>query len=207
MKNINESIMNLRKAGVETVRKAESYSFGNFETCKNALTECFLDTDKTIVSFQWLPEYNEIVEWMVDTKGKGLLLMGDCGRGKSSILRSVIPLLFEIYFNKNIKPISAKELSLPDPQRGKKTIGWHEIAKRWCYDIDELGKEDAESNYGERFEPFTKIIDEAENWIKLVFISTNLTKEQLLQRYGERSFDRLVRLCKVIEFKGCSFRE
>lgn len=206
MNNIDELINNLRRAGVETERKAESFSFGNLETCKKILIECFHAIDKTVVNFQWLPEYNEIVAWMADTKGKGLLLMGDCGRGKSTILRSVIPLLYLQKYNKIIRPISAKELNLPDLQRGKKTIGWPEISKRWCYNIDELGTEDAESNYGERFEPFNKTIDEAENLIKLVFISTNLTKEQLLQRYGERCIDRLVRLCKVVEFKGSSFR-
>jgi len=96
---------------------------------------------------------------------------------------------------------------MPDPKQGKVTVGWQGILKRWCIDIDELGTEDKETNYMEPYEPFNKIIDESEKLIKLLFASTNLTKEQLLQRYGERCFDRLVRLCRVVDFNGSSFRK
>lgn len=34
----------------------------------------------------------------------------------------------------------------------------------------------------------------------------NLTREQLLRRYGERTFDRLTRLCRPVKFEGESLR-
>jgi len=207
MIDFEESVRILKSAGIETVRKSESFKFGTLEECKTALTFYFLKLDETAVNFQWLPEYDEIAEWMADTHGKGLLLLGDCGRGKSTILLSVMPVMFFRKFDKIIHPESAKELNMPDPKQGKVTVGWQEILKRWCIDIDELGTEDAETNYGEKYEPFNKIIDEAEKLVKLMLISTNLTKGQLLQRYGERCLDRLIRLCRVIEFNGESFRK
>jgi DNA replication protein DnaC len=207
MRNLERSIESLRISGVVVERKAETFSVGNVDLCKKLLSESFKKSDKTTANFQWLPEYNEIVEWMSNTNGKGLLLMGDCGRGKSTILCSIIPLIFHFAFNKIVTPYSAKDLNLPDLQHGKKTIGWSKISVKWCLAIDEVGTEEAEFNFGERYEPFNKIIDDAENSIKLVFISTNLTKEQLLQRYGERTYDRLIRLCRVVEFKGPSLRK
>ena len=33
----------------------------------------------------WLPEYQQIVDWLSDNKGDGLLVIGDSGLGKSVI--------------------------------------------------------------------------------------------------------------------------
>ena len=207
MIDFEESIRLLRSAGIETERVAKSYKFGTIAECRIALTHYFKILDKTADDFKWLPEYDEIADWMSDTKGKGLLLMGDCGRGKSTILLSVMPLMFFRKFDKVLHPISAKELNMPDPKRGKFTLGWEEGAKQWCYVLDELGTEDRETNYLEPFEPFNKVIDDAEKFIKLMLVNTNLTKKQLLERYGERCIDSLIRLCRIVEFKGKSYRK
>lgn len=206
-KSLQESIRILRSAGVETERKSNSYKFGTVEECRKALTYYFMALDKTNTEFEWLPEYDDIADWMSDTKGKGLLLIGDCGRGKSTILLSVMPMIFFRKFNKVIHPISAKEINMPDPKRGKSTKGWEEAIKQWCFALDELGTEERETNYLEPFEPFNKVIDDAEKFVKLMLINTNLTKEQLLERYGERCYDRLIRLCRMVEFKGKSYRK
>ena len=36
---------------------------------------------------QWLPEYDQVAEWLADNHGKGLMCIGDCGRGKTVITR------------------------------------------------------------------------------------------------------------------------
>ena len=46
---------------------------------------------------QWLPEYDEVAEWLADNQGKGLMLIGDCGRGKTIITQQIMPLLFQHY--------------------------------------------------------------------------------------------------------------
>jgi DNA replication protein DnaC len=66
--------------------------------------------DKTIVEYKHLSAYDEIIDWMVDTKGKGLILMGECGLGKSTILKSVIPAIFNTIKNKVLRCVPAKEL-------------------------------------------------------------------------------------------------
>ena len=73
--------------------------------------------------------------------------------------------------------------------------------------IDELGLEPFANNYGEKFEGFNFIIDKAEQKIKPLFITTNLSAEQILSRYGSRTTDRIGRLCKTVVFKGDSLRQ
>ena len=37
-----------------------------------------------------LDTYDEIIDWKVDTRGRGLMLMGECGLPKSTILRTIV---------------------------------------------------------------------------------------------------------------------
>jgi DNA replication protein DnaC len=62
------------------------------------------------------------------------------------------------------------------------------------------------SDFGEKIEPFNEILNEAEQKLNILIISSNLTGEQFLERYGDRTMDRLKRLCKIISFKGNSLR-
>ena len=133
---------------------------------------------------------------MVNTGGKGLILTGDCGRGKTTILTGVVPVIFDFAYGKIVKPFSARELV----ERRKEIIG------RWSYCIDEIGVEPQFNNYGEKTELFNDILDDAEKSVKPVFISTNLDGKKIQTRYGVRAMDRIVRLCKIVKFKGESLR-
>lgn len=187
----------LKAINVKTERNLQTFCFGDKKTCMYYFEMVFREVDKTN-SFCWLPEYEKIIDWMQDTKGKGLFLHGDCGRGKSTILCSVMPVLFHMFFKKTIIPVHADFL----------VSEYMRLVKNgFCNMIDELGVEEQVTNYGEPFEPFNKIINAAEASTKLLFITTNLTPKQLLDRYGERTLDRIARLCKSIEFKGDSLRK
>ena len=43
---------------------------------------------------QWPDEYDQIAAWLSDNQGKGLMLIGDCGRGKSLITTEILPEMF-----------------------------------------------------------------------------------------------------------------
>lgn len=161
--------------------------------------------------YRHLPEYVGIIDWMTSTEGRGLLLYGDCGRGKSIILTGVVPVLLAMKERMTVA-IHADELSKPY-DLALRTAGYDvhttnlDYLTRTAYPIiDELGVEPLVNDYGEKYEGFNRVINAAERYLRPLFISTNLTREQLLRRYGERTFDRLTRLCRPVKFEGESLR-
>ena len=102
----------------ETFRDAEylqpkvyiRYKLGSKENLKEDFIKAFEYYDRTIDTYKHLSAYDEIIDWMVDTKGKGLIIMGECGLGKSTILNYVIPAIFRTKTNKVLRSIPAKEL-------------------------------------------------------------------------------------------------
>ena len=73
--------------------------------------------------------------------------------------------------------------------------------------IDELGVEPMMNDYGEKSEGFNQVLNAAERYHRPVFISTNLSPEQIYERYGDRTMDRLTHLCRTIHFAGESLRK
>ncbi|WP_288236999.1 hypothetical protein [uncultured Alistipes sp.] len=148
---------------------------------------------------------------MTDTRGRGLLLMGDCGRGKSIIVTGVVPVLLAMK-GRHAVPVHADDFSKSYPFAAStagcdpKMTNLDYLAWTHFPIIDELGVESMINDYGEKFEGFNRVINAAERYLRPLFISTNLTKEELLGRYGERTFDRLSHLCLIVKFKGESLR-
>lgn len=72
--------------------------------------------------------------------------------------------------------------------------------------IDDVGTESIYNNYGSKSESFADLITMAEHNSSIVFITTNLTSQQFLDRYGERILSRIDKLCRIIKFEGKSLR-
>ena len=97
IQTIESIIKDLRRQSEILVREPVSYSWAKeFKDASQLLEAIFTSVDKTIDYYHSLDEYYEIKSWMMDTKGKGLLLLGSCGRGKSVIASGVIPVLFRM---------------------------------------------------------------------------------------------------------------
>ncbi|MDR1652897.1 MAG: hypothetical protein LBS01_04495 [Prevotellaceae bacterium] len=208
-KAINDAIEELQDfQKIRIVRQPTVLSWGNLEQCEELFVRTFIAVDKTMVEFKFIPEYEEIIRWMTNTGGKGLLLRGAKGRGKSTILMSVLPVLFKL---KRIifKPIQANDIGVEEYNAASRNTHFPhlEYMKQTRFPaIDELGIEPQVNDFGEKFEGFNQIIDKAEQYIKPLFITTNLAPEKLLERYDSRTLDRLGRLCKTIVFEGESLR-
>lgn len=177
-------------------RDFESISFGTVEECKVLLSEAMQLVDKSM-KLQWLPEYDKVAEWMYDTKGKGLLLSGDCGRGKSNIVMFALPLLFLHKLRKVVKSVHIDNLH----------SNIDGVIKRKIISIDEVGAEPLTSDYGAKYYPFMKLINAAEMNSSILLLSTNLNSDQIRDKYDERTLDRVVRLCHVVKFTGKSLRK
>lgn len=146
----------------------------------------------------WQPEYDGIADWLTDNKGRGLWLCGECGRGKTLIGAKILPVIFNFYHypRKIISLYDAKDLN----------SRFEEIASKHIIYIDDVGKESMAVQYGNRNLRFPDIVDEAEKKGKLLMFSTNLSQDEMLAKYGERTTDRLQAITKKIVFRGKSLR-
>lgn len=146
---------------------------------------------------KWLNEYNEIADWLSDNKGRGLLCYGNCGRGKSLICWKILPVLLSYYHSKIV--------SCYDSQQMNTNID--EVKSKHIIYIDDVGVEGLSIKYGEKRMAFSEIVDEAEKRGKLLILTTNLSLDELAQKYGERTMDRLVAITKRVKFVGESLRK
>ena len=169
------------------------YKLGTKEELKEMFIKAFKHYDRTIDVYKHLDSYDEIIDWLSDTKGRGLMLMGDCGLGKSTILNFVIPAIFRTKTNKLLTSTPAKELGEIVRSSASFII------------IDDLGTESIKNDYGTKIDAVSDAISYAEDSSKTLLITTNLDAEDLKKRYDERTLDRL-RKCKVVVIKGKSFR-
>ena len=170
------------------------YKLGTKEELKEMFIKAFKYYDRTIDRYEHLPAYDEIIDWLIDTRGRGLMLMGECGLGKSTILNYVIPAIFRTKTNKVLRSIPAKELAAVERNVAPFII------------IDDLGTESIKNDYGTKVDAVADAISYAEDSSKTLLITTNLSPNSLKERYDERTLDRL-RKCKVVIIKGKSFRK
>lgn len=141
--------------------------------------------------------YRPIVDWMTDNKGKGLLMFGGCGLGKSVIGMYILPLLIKDVHKKVVNIFSAQELNQKID----------EILKLHIIYIDDIGTEDNLNSYGNKRMPFAELCDAAEKKGKLLILTTNLSIDELTERYGDRVVDRLIATTKAVPFTGDSLRK
>jgi len=174
-------------------KKFNRFKLGEREEIKDMFIKAFKHYDRTIDVYQHLPTYDLIIDWLCDNKGRGLMLMGKCGLGKSTILNYVIPAIFRTKTNKVLRSIPAKEIGAIEKNDSLFII------------IDDLGTESIKNDYGTKIDGVSDAISYAEDASKTLLITTNLDGDALKLRYDKRTVDRL-RKCKVVVIKGKSFR-
>lgn len=81
-----------------------------------------------------------------------------------------------------------------------------EVFNRKLLALDDIGTEEIAVNYGTRRDLFPELMDMAEKYGKVVIASSNLDSEQLLERYGSRTMERIMATMKRVKFQGKSFR-
>lgn len=146
---------------------------------------------------RWNADYDKIAQWLTDNKGRGLMLVGGCGVGKTLIGMRIIPLLLNHYCRKVVTICTSNELNQsPD-----------EIINKHIIYIDDVGTEDVSNIYGNKRVPFAELVDMAERDGKLLMFSTNLDDEHLKAKYGDRVVDRLHAIVKKVTIKGKSNRK
>lgn len=143
-----------------------------------------------------LPQYAQVAEWLADNEGKGLMLYGDCGLGKTLIARQVLPKLIAKFHNRYYSSSNVDAYEM-----GERL---NDLLRRRIVSIDDIGTETISAW---KDMAFGLIVDSMEKHNGLLIVTTNLTGPQMLDRYGERVCDRLKGLCRMIKFEGQSFRK
>jgi DNA replication protein DnaC len=144
----------------------------------------------------WLPEYEEVADWLNDNHERGLFLYGNCGRGKTVLARYVIPAILLKYDRKVVNCFDAQEMN----------TNLDEVLKKKIVCIDDIGTEEVSVSYGNKRLAFLEVVDAAEKHGKLLIITSNLNQDQLVQKYGDRTMDRVISTTKRVLFKGKSLR-
>lgn len=145
---------------------------------------------------QWLPEYQEVVNWMINNEGRGLICFGNCGRGKTLICGKILPLVLNHYCRKIVSCYDSQQMNAELDSVKQKHIIY----------VDDIGTENLSVKYGEKRLAFAELTDEAEKKGKLLILTTNLSIEELGEKYGERTVDRLRAITKTVLFAGESLR-
>lgn len=188
--------------------------YGKYYT-RNAMREgmkhigqLVLEKNEKDKEFIWIEEYEQVLDWMMDNKGRSLCLAGNCGTGKSLILKIISYIITEASQNLPYECTSRKNLRLYSGDMintTNKTIG-HILDFACVLAIDDVGTEDVSTIFGQKIDRFPKIIERIESHGGTIAFSTNLNGEQMKERYGTRTTDRLRHICKFVVFKGKSMR-
>lgn len=145
--------------------------------------------------YEWLPEYDGLVSWLADNKNKGLLCVGDFGRGKSLFCENILTAMFDAWGWRYIS-VSAYEIA-----RKVDEIKTHDVVI-----IDDIGVEGEAVIYGEHRYIFNEIVDYAEKNGVLLILTSNLSNDELTRKYGIRTVDRMRKITEAIVFQGKSLR-
>lgn len=144
----------------------------------------------------WLPEYEDVADWLADNKGRGLFLFGNHGRGKSLLCRYVLPAILLADCGKVVTVLDVQSMNADIDTALSKPI----------VSIDDIGTEEVVNNYGNRRLAFAELMDAAEKHNHLVMVSSNLNMDALRATYGERTLERIKATTRRILFSGNSLR-
>lgn len=147
--------------------------------------------------YEHAPELDQVIDWLSDNHRTGLFLYGQCGRGKTFLARYVLPLVFQAC---NIGIISYYDMTYASRHTD-------EVLSFYLLALDDIGTEQKYNDFGTIRHTLDEVIDSAEKNGKLLILTSNLTKDELIQYYGERVYDRICKLTTRIVFKGKSFRQ
>lgn len=146
----------------------------------------------------WLPEYDKVAEWLTNNNGKGLMLYGNCGRGKSLLVRYAIPMLFRGFCQRIVTVVDC----------GSQQGNIDEILRRKFIALDDIGTEAERMDFGTRRNIVVDVINKAQDNPDIMLImSTNLSGDALRDKYGDRIYDRVKYLCHRVAFNGQSLRK
>jgi DNA replication protein DnaC len=179
-----------------------------------------LDSGMELVELGYMPlnreAFSQIATWHASKTRKGLFLLGDVGTGKTHLMKC---LLKNFGNNSSIRIRPMQELvMLWHENKGREGGFWYDafgiyenrVEDSHNYILDDVGQEQVVNYFGEKMELFSRLITRIyagyEQHGNGSYITTNLTRNEFISRYGARVADRIADMCETIEFKGKTLR-
>lgn len=194
MSNFDDLMAQMQCHNMKTRIEREKVCLPNAKQLLHSTMSDFLKTEGK--PLQWLPEYDQVANWLTDNRGRGIFLYGNCGRGKSLLTRQVLPAIFLSQLRKVVNVYDIQDMN-----RELDIL----LTKRFIA-LDDIGTEEVINHFGNKRMAFAEVIDVAEKQGKLLIISSNLQQQELLERYGQRVVDRLKAITQRVLFVGKSLR-
>lgn len=153
---------------------------------------------------------NKAAKWITGSYKPGLLLYGSVGNGKTTLIRAIrrlIGLLYDSAYSnerKGIVTVSALELAnIAKEENGR----FERIQKSELLAIDDVGVEPSIIKvWGNEISPFVDTIYYRYNRQLFTLMTSNLSEEQLAEKYGERIADRFTEMFDKIHFGNKTYR-
>lgn len=140
---------------------------------------------------------------------KGILLTGSTGVGKTTVLRAMLSVPFtSIYPEKwhQNKPLITTALEVIGQYNLDTTKGIEQFAKGEVY-FDDLGNEPKQA-YASKGEDllFSQIIELRYARRRRTHFTTNLSLDEVRDKYGKRVHSRIHEMCHIVEFNDKDWR-
>lgn len=150
-------------------------------------------------------------KWMVSADTRfGLLLYGTTGNGKTTLakaMQTVINLLYESpYKDEEVAVTSVSALKLADLAKDN-NMQFRSIRNAELLHIDDVGCEPSSIRvWGNELSPLVDILYHRYDEQLYTVITSNLSLEDIFERYGYRIGDRFYEMFDTIAFDGKSYR-
>lgn len=207
---------------IERERRENERLFGQGKTSKleNYFKGCAVGAALSKASFEsWVirpgseTAYQAAYEYAEDLPnklkaGQGLLLFGPPGCGKSYLVSAVVRRAkangYSVLFERASKMLIRLRATYSSQSSNSELEMIEALGRVDLLVIDDLGAE-KKTEWSEQ--AIYSIIDERYSNSRAILITTNLSLEELEQRIGPRTMDRLVGSCRIVENCATSYRQ
>lgn len=184
-----------------TIEALEKVLLENYVSIVSARGRKFIKDEFTLYNI------HRVAEWLKNDSKDGLLLYGEVGTGKTTLMRSLYQVLHDD-FNRRVDIGSASQLVQLFQLRDIDSYPFEYEKNVDFLFIDDAGVEpDYCCIWGTEYEPMRDLLAYRYDARKHTVISSNLGDEELVQKYGLRIFDRMIETYDRITYEFDGYRK
>lgn len=157
-------------------------------------------------------QIERMAAWLTsDSSRFGMLLCGECGNGKTTLVRAFQSLLNTLHLQNKwrnetwgLQMQNARDIARLCKESWRE---WQRLCRVPMLAIDDLGTEPTEVlDYGNVLNPVIELLAKRYDEQLFTIITTNLTPDEIHGKYGKRIGDRFNEMMERIVFKNGTYR-